>query len=94
LVQNWDKTCHGAIIAGMVKPLEFVMIELQQATVSSVTPDTPETKTAFEAAQNGTPVDAINKLGESGWKLLEGTVISGPTSLAGAFATIFMYRGV
>jgi len=60
LVQNWDKTCHGAIIAGMANPLEFVMIDLQQGAVSSVTPDTPETKTAFEAAQKGTPMDAIN----------------------------------
>jgi hypothetical protein len=75
-------------------PFEYVMIELQQGTVSSVLPDTPETKTAFDAAKNGTPIDAINKLGESGWRLLEGTVISGPTSFAGAFATIFMYREV
>jgi hypothetical protein len=68
------------------------MIELQQGTVSSVLPDTPENKTAFEAAQKGTAIDAINKLGESGWRLLEGTVISGPQSLGGTFATIFMYR--
>jgi hypothetical protein len=38
----------------MAKPSEFVMIELQQGAVSSVTPETPETKTAFEAAQKGT----------------------------------------
>ena len=73
---------------------EYLMIELQQGTVSSVKPDTPETRTALDAAQSGTPVDAINKLAESGWRLLEGTVISGSTSFAGAFATIFMYREV
>jgi len=74
--------------------LEYVMIELQQGTVSSVLPVTPETRTALEAASHGTPIDAINKLGETGWRLIDGTVISGPTSLSGVFATIFMYREV
>jgi hypothetical protein len=71
---------------------EYVMIEIQQGMVSSVLPESAQTHTALEAALNGAPIDAINKLAESGWRLLEGTVISGNTSFAGAFATIFMYR--
>jgi hypothetical protein len=79
---------------GSPEHFEYVMIELQQGTVSSILPESPETRTAFEAAQNGTPISAINKLAENGWRLLDGTVISGPTSFGGAFATIFMYREV
>ena len=70
------------------------MIEIQQGAVSAVLPDSPQTHTALDAARSGTPIDAINKLAESGWLLLDGTVISGETSLGGAFATIFMYREV
>jgi len=77
---------------GTPQTFEYVMIHLEQGTVSSRLPETPETITAFEAAQKGTPIDAINKLGENGWRLLDGTVVSGATSFAGAFVTIFMYR--
>ena len=70
------------------------MIEVEGGAVSSVWPDNPQTRAAIQAAQKGTVVDAINKLAESGWRLLEGSVIVGQTSLAGAFVTFFMYREV
>lgn len=57
-----------------------------------VTPHNPNTQTALEAGKKGTLVDAINKMAESGYRLLDGTALVTDCSIGGANVTVFMYR--
>lgn len=60
--------------------------------VSDVYPKGPHTHTALQAGKNGTLVDAINKMAEYDYRLLEGTSLVMDVSLGGAFLAVFMYR--
>jgi hypothetical protein len=71
---------------------EYVCISTSAGAVNSVTPDNPNTRTALEAGRKGTLVDAINKMAESEYRLLEGTSLVTNCSLGGASVTVFMYR--
>jgi hypothetical protein len=71
---------------------DYISISTSMGKVDLVDPQRPDTKTALEAGKNGTLVDAINKMAEYGYKLLEGTTLETEASLGGSSVTVFMYR--
>ena len=74
--------------------VEYVCISTSGGGVYSVTPENPNTKTALEAGRKGTLIDSINKMAESGYRLLDGTALVTDCSIGGANVTVFMYREV
>jgi hypothetical protein len=55
-----------------------------------ISPKRPDTDSATAAAKQEGLAGALNKLGEYGYRLLEGTVLQ--LNLSAAEGTIFMYR--
>lgn len=94
LVSQTPNRVHGGTIAGMDQnsTFEYVCISVSAGAVYSVTPENPNTVTALEAGKKGTLVDAINKMAESSYKLLEGTALVTDCALSGASVAVFMYR--
>ncbi|MGH9612591.1 MAG: hypothetical protein ACRD4P_05880 [Bryobacteraceae bacterium] len=74
------------------KRSEYVMITTSQGGVASVEPSRPDTKTALDVGKSGSLIDAINKMAEYGYRLLEGTVLVTQQHLSGSDVTVFMYR--
>lgn len=85
---------QGGTIADMDQnsTFEYVCISVSAGAVYSVTPENPNTQTALEAGRRGTLVDAINKMAESSYRLLDGTALVTDCALSGASVTVFMYR--
>jgi hypothetical protein len=71
---------------------EYISISTANGAVHRVDPQGKDTQTALEVGKKGTLVDAINKMSEYGYRLLEGTSLVIDVSIDGAFVTVFMYR--
>ncbi len=56
---------------------EYVIIEFMDGKVDTISPDNPQARLALEVGKRpgASRVDAINKMAETGYRLLEGTVI-------------------
>ena len=72
--------------------VEYVSISTALGAVHDVNPRRPDTETALDAGKKGTLVDAINKMAEYGYRLLDGTTLVTECHISGAFVTVFMYR--
>jgi hypothetical protein len=74
--------------------IEYVAISVAIGSVDSIRPESSETKVALEVGKknSGAIGDVVNKLSESGWKLVSGCVPCGDVSTGGANFILFMQR--
>jgi hypothetical protein len=71
---------------------KYVMISTAAGAVHAAALSSPETGTALDAGKKGSLVDAINKMAEYGYRLLDGTTLVTDCAMGGANVTVFMYR--
>ena len=77
-----------------MKTYEYVEIQTGGGKPQAILPVNAETKTAFDAGETFGTIGAINKLGEQGFRLLEGTFYNGGSGMAigGANVAYYMVR--
>ena len=74
--------------------MRYAEIRVSSGSVEDVLPKgtEPQAQHALQAGKQGSVVDSVNKLAETGYKLVDGSIPTGAVSPSGANYILFMYR--